>query len=65
MNTRIYVIHNGAGQPRMVRAASAVQAVKHCSKHLVARIPSVDDVVELMLAGVVVEDVVREEPAQP
>lgn len=60
MNVRIYVVHDGRGNPRLVRAASALQAVKHCTKHYAVRVPNMEEYGELLLAGVKVEEVERD-----
>jgi hypothetical protein len=60
MNTRIYVVNDGADNLRLVRAASATQAVKHTTKHITAEVVEIERYGELLLAGVVVEEVERE-----
>jgi hypothetical protein len=62
MNVRIYVVNGTDGAPRLVRSASATQAVKHCTKQYQARIPTMEEYGELLLAGVKVEEVEREKP---
>lgn len=60
MNIRIYVVEDGE-KKRLVRAASIMQSVKHCTKHYSARIPSMEEYGELLLAGVKVEEPEREQ----
>jgi hypothetical protein len=58
MNLRIYVVATADGS-RLVRAASAKQAVKHCTPKLEVHIPSMEEYGALLLSGVKVEEVER------
>lgn len=60
MNIRIYVVYDGDNK-RLVRAASIVQAVKHCTKQFSARIPDMEEYGALLMAGVKVEEVERKQ----
>jgi hypothetical protein len=59
VNSRIYAVADGTST-RLVRAASVKQAVKHCAQQYEARIPSMEEYGELLMAGVRVEEVTRD-----
>lgn len=55
MITRIYVVINGEGH-RLVDAASAAQAIRHCVKNKYAtKAATPKDIAQYMSAGVVIE----------
>lgn len=59
---RIYRIIDGEGD-RLIRAASAAQAVRHAASHFKARVASQDDIAELVGQGAKIENA-GEAPAQ-
>lgn len=56
MSDRIYIVRNGAGDPRLVRAANQAQALRHIVKPYTAEVASQDDLVAAISRGVKVED---------
>lgn len=57
MTTRIYVVTNGATDPRLVRAANPSQAIRHVTKPLYkAEVASQDALVAALIKGVKVEE---------
>ena len=58
--TRIYVVKQG-DKERLVRAASGMQAIRHCTRPMFkAEVAAPDELVRLTLAGVKVEEVKAE-----
>lgn len=65
MKERIYEVTppdvgGEVGPSRLVRAASATQAIKHVTKGILAEVPSMERYGVLLLSGVKVEEVERE-----
>lgn len=56
MSTRIYLVKTKEGASRLVRAASASQAVRHCAKQFSAEVATQNDLVGAIGAGTLVED---------
>lgn len=58
MQTRVYVvIDSRAKQPRLIRAANRAHALRYAAKDvLTAVVPTREHLIELMQAGVKVED---------
>ena len=54
-NTRVYRILDGEGD-RLVRAASAAQAIRHAASHMTARVATQDDMAELVGQGAKIEE---------
>ena len=64
-NSRIYRIIDGEGD-RLIRAASAAQAVRHAASHFKARVASQDDIAELVGQGAKIETAGEQpRPANP
>ena len=61
--TRIYVVrYNENEKAYLIRATSASQAIRHVTRKFYdAVIPTQDDLVSLISAGIKVEDAVKEE----
>lgn len=55
---RYYVVttHGDTDDPRLVKAPTAAQAIRHVTKSSAAKVASQDDIVRLLGAGVVPED---------
>jgi len=56
MTDRIYIVRNGASDPRLVRAANQSQALRHIVKPYTAEVASQDDLVVALSKGIKVED---------
>lgn len=56
MTTRIYLITNGAADPRLVRAPNQAQALRHIVKPYKAEVASQDDLIAALGKGVKVEE---------
>ena len=63
MTTRIYIVRNGAADPRLVRAPNQAQALRHIVKPYTAKIPSQDELLAAYDRGIKVEDASAEEGA--
>jgi hypothetical protein len=63
MTTRIYIVENGAADPRLVKAANQSQALRHILKPDKAEVASQDALVAALIKGVKVEDAAKEEDA--
>lgn len=63
MSTRIYIVLNGDDKPRLVRARSQAEAVRHTVKHYVVAAASAEEVAAAYEAGAKVETA-RDEPEQ-
>lgn len=61
MTTRIYIVRNGASDPRLVKAANQAQALRHIVKPYKAEVASQDDLVAALSKGVKVEEARAEE----
>lgn len=63
--SRIYRIIDGDGD-RLIRAASAAQAIRHAASHMQARVATQDDIAELVAEGAKVETAgEQQQPANP
>jgi hypothetical protein len=56
MTTRIYIITNGASDPRLVRAPNQAQALRHIVKPYKAEVASQDALIAALGKGVKVEE---------
>jgi hypothetical protein len=57
MSTRIYLVTNGASDPRLVRAGTPAQAIRHVTKPIyAAEVASQDQLVAWLGKGTKVED---------
>lgn len=56
MTSRIYIVRNGASDPRLVRAPNQAQALRHIVKPYKAEVASQDDLIAALGNGVKVED---------
>jgi hypothetical protein len=64
MTTRIYIVRNGASDPRLVRAPNQAQALRHIVKPYSAEVASQDDLIAALAKGVKVEEAKAEENAE-
>lgn len=56
MSTRIYVVTNGAAEPRLVKASTPAQAIRHVTRPMYkAEVASQDALVAALTKGVKVE----------
>lgn len=56
MTTRIYIVTNGAADPRLVRAENQAQVGRHIVKPYKIAVPSQDELLAARDKGVKVED---------
>lgn len=56
MTTRIYIVTNGSGDPRLVRAPNQAQVARHIVKPYTIEVASQELLVEALAIGVKVED---------
>ena len=56
MTTRIYIVTNGASDPRLVRAPNQAQALRHIVKPYKAEVASQDALIAALSKGVKVEE---------
>jgi hypothetical protein len=64
MTTRIYIVTNGASDPRLVRAPNQAQALRHIVKPYKAEVASQDALIAALGKGVKVEDAGAEEDSE-
>lgn len=65
MTTRIYIVTNGANEPRLVRAANQAQAIRHVTKPLYAAfVAGQDDLIKALSNGAKVEEAKTEDEAE-
>lgn len=65
---RIYIVDDASdpkAPPRLVRAISQSQAIKHVTKPFTASVPTQDQLVEALGNGIKVENAGVEQDAQP
>lgn len=56
MTTRIYIVTNGAADPRLVRAENQAAVNRHLVKPYSVEVASQDDLVAALIKGVKVEE---------
>lgn len=56
MSTRIYIVTNGAGDPRLVRAPNQAQVARHIVKPYTIEVASQDALVAALAKGTKVEE---------
>jgi hypothetical protein len=64
MSTRIYIVTNGASEPRLVRAPNQSQALRHIVKPYKAEVASQDDLIAALNKGVKVEEAEAKDAAE-
>jgi hypothetical protein len=64
MSTRIYIVRNGAADPRFVDAANQAQVNRHLVKPYKVELASQHDLVAWLGKGVKVEDASAEDDAE-
>ena len=60
MTTRIYIVTNGASEPRLVRAPNQAQVARHIVKPYAIEVASQDALVAALSKGVKVEEAKEE-----
>lgn len=64
MTTRIYIVTNGASDPRLVRAENQAQVGRHLVKPYEIAIPTQDELLAARDKGVKVEEAKAEEDGE-
>lgn len=65
MTTRIYIVTNGAADPRLVKAANPAQAIRHVTKPIYkAEVAGQEALVAALTKGVKVETAKPEDDAE-
>lgn len=64
MTTRIYIVTNGSGEPRLVRAGTQAAAIRHIAKPYKAEVATQDQLVAALGKNTKVEDASAEDEAE-
>jgi len=64
MTTRIYIVTNGAADPRLVRAPNQAQALRHIVKPYKAEVASQDALIAALGKNIKIEDATAEDAGE-